>query len=70
MQPWIGALRAASAMFSVMSRRNAALSSAACAGCSGGHSRVLASPGCGAFAMTPIAQIPCRSIAQMPLNQL
>ena len=61
MQPWIGAVRDASAMFSVMSRRNAALSAAACAGCSGGHSRVFARPGRGAFAMTPIAQMLARS---------
>jgi hypothetical protein len=57
-------------MFSEMSRRNAALSAAAWRGSSGGHNRVFALPARGAFAMTPIAHMPRRSMRYMPLNQL
>jgi hypothetical protein len=44
-------------MFSVVSRRKAALSAAACAPVSGGQRRVFERPGWGAFAITPIAQL-------------
>jgi hypothetical protein len=39
-----------------MSRKNAALSSIASSGISGGHSLVLTRPGRGAFAITAMAQ--------------
>src|SRR3984957_9473467 len=44
-------------MFSVVSRRKAALSRAACSGRSGGQRRVLEWPGRGDFAITPMAQL-------------
>jgi hypothetical protein len=53
----MGADIAAAAMFSVVSRKNAALSSAAWAELRRGQRRVLECPGRGDFAMTPIAQL-------------
>ena len=48
-------------MFSVTSRRKAALSAAAWSSRSGGQSRVFERPATGALAMTPIAQVCARS---------
>ena len=58
-----GPSRAASAMFSVMSRKKPALSAAAASGASGGTRRVLTAPGRGALAITAMAQPPCRALA-------
>jgi hypothetical protein len=44
-------------MFSVVSRKNAALRAAAWSGSKGGHSLVFDRPAWGALAMTPMAQL-------------
>src|SRR6267154_6075142 len=58
----MSAARAASAIFSVISRRKLALSAEAALGDNGGTRRVLTRPGRGAFAITAIAQPPLGDI--------
>jgi hypothetical protein len=61
----MSAARAASAIFSVMSRRKRALSAEAELGDKGGTRRVLTRPGRGVFAITAIAQPPLPDIGSV-----